>query len=63
MDNYEQHVYTTLMASIRNDIDYLFQIFEAYEYFTTDEIKEAICNVAGLVASGRKMNNENTEVD
>ena len=61
MDNYEQHVYTTLMASITKDIDYLFQIFEAYEYFTTDEIKEAICSVAGFVASGRKMNNENSE--
>ena len=63
MDNYEQHVYTNLMASITRDIDYLFQIFEACEYFTTDEIKEAICSVTGFVASGRKMNNENTKVD
>lgn len=63
MDNYEQSVYINLMASIRPDIDYLFQLFEACEYFTTDEIKEAICNVVGLVASGRKMNNENTEID
>ena len=61
MDNYEQHVYTTLMASIRNDIDYLFQIFEAYDYFTTDEIRDAIKTVVGLVASERKMNNENSE--
>ena len=61
MDNYEQHVYTTLMASIRKDIDYLFQIFEAYGYFTTDEIRDAIKTVVGLVASERKMNNENSE--
>ena len=44
-------------------IDYLFQIFEAHEYFTTDEISDAIKTVVGLVASGRKMNNENTEVN
>lgn len=61
MDNYEQHVYTTLMTSIRNDIDYLFQIFEAYDYFTTDEIRDAIKTVVGLVASERKMNNEKSE--
>ena len=61
MDNYEQHVYTTLMASITKDIDYLFQIFEAYEYFTTDEIKDAINSVVGFVASERKRNNENAE--
>ena len=63
MDNYEQHVYTNLMSSIRPDIDYIFQIFESYKYFTVDEIKEAICNVAGFVASERKMYNENSEVD
>ena len=49
------------MSSITPDIDYMFQIFESYKYFTVDEIKEAICNVAGFVASGRKMYNENTE--
>ena len=63
MDNYQQHVYTNLMASITPDIDYLFQIFESYKYFTVDEIKEAICNVAGFVASERKMNDEKTEID
>ena len=63
MDNYEQHVYTKLMSSITPDIDYIFQIFESYKYFTVDEIKEAICNVAGFVASGRKMHNENTEIN
>lgn len=63
MDNYEQHVYTNLMCSITPDIDNIFEIFESYKYFTVDEIKEAICNVVGFVASGRKMNNENTEVD
>lgn len=60
MDNYEQSVYIKLMSSVRPDIDYMFQIFEAYKYFTVDEIKEAICNVAGLVAAERKMSNENT---
>lgn len=54
MDNYEQSVYVNLMASIRSDIDYLFQLFEAYEYFTTDEIKDAIKTVVSLVASERK---------
>jgi hypothetical protein len=63
MDNYEQSVYINLMASIRPDIDYLFQIFEACGYFTTDEIRDAIKTVVGLVASERKMNNENTEVN
>ncbi|MBO5712325.1 MAG: hypothetical protein J6R47_05740 [Acholeplasmatales bacterium] len=63
MDNYEQSVYVKLMTSIRPDIDYLFQIFEAYKYFTTDEIRDAITSVIGLVASGRKMRNENTEID
>jgi hypothetical protein len=63
MDNYEQSVYVNLMASITSDIDYLFQIFEACEYFTTDEIRDAITSVVGFVASGRKMTNENTEVD
>lgn len=59
MDNYEQHVYMNLMSSIRLDIDYMFQLFESYKYFTVDEIKEVICNVAGFVASERKMYNEN----
>ena len=63
MDNYEQSVYVKLMASIRSDIDYLFQIFEAYRYFTTDEIRDAIKTVVGLVASERKMNNENKEIN
>lgn len=63
MDNYEQSVYVKLMTSITPDIDYIFQIFESYKYFTVDEIKEAICNVAGFVANERKINNENAEVD
>ena len=63
MDNYEQSVYIKLMASIRPDIDYIFQLFEAYNYFTTDEIKDAIKTVVGLVASERKIINENTEID
>lgn len=63
MDNYEQSVYIKLMASIRPDIDYIFQLFEAYNYFTTDEIKDAIKTVASLVASEREMHNENSEIN
>ena len=46
---------------LRLHIEDIFEIFEAYEYFTTDEIREAICNVIGLTATWRKINYENTE--